>query len=211
MDIILEFAGMPKSGKTTILEIVRHELRRREGRIIDFHGGGRYAPIDKDFLPELNTYLALEAVRFILELKTQVSPHDRIGLMDRGIFDRLIFTEALKMRGAISETEAEATSNFLIMRRLCTSVDFVFVFQTTPELSIQREAQGKLSPRRGRIMNADALVALRAAIDRTTEKYQSKFSNVSLVDTAMLNGRVTETAQMIVSKLDGALFKESHK
>lgn len=92
--VIIEFAGIPKSGKTTILDVVSHYLRRQRVPIAEHHGGGRYAPLGKENLGKLNLYLACEAVRYVVSTSQDgLSP--RVHLLDRGIVDRLIFTRSL--------------------------------------------------------------------------------------------------------------------
>src|SRR6185436_13046244 len=100
-DHFVEFAGMPKSGKTTVLDIVSHHLRRSGILLNEFHGGGRYAPIDKSSLPALNMYLGGEAVAFILTRAHREKAVNRLFLLDRGIVDRCIFTRALAALGKL--------------------------------------------------------------------------------------------------------------
>src|ERR1043165_5333867 len=104
---------MPKSGKTTIFNIVNHYLKRQGYLIEEFHGGGRYSPIDKSAITSLNIYLACRAVDFILISSAKEKVHHRVYLMDRGLFDRMLFTRALELMEKIDRSEAEAISHFL--------------------------------------------------------------------------------------------------
>ena len=91
----IEFSGMPKSGKTTIGDILSHSLKRSNITVKDYHGGGRYSPIEKKNLPSLNLWLANSAIQYILETKEIEYKKDTIHLLDRGLFDRCVFTKAL--------------------------------------------------------------------------------------------------------------------
>ena len=92
--------------------------------------------------------------------------------MDRGIFDRCIFTNSLLEMGKISEHEGTALSNFLTLPRFVKGVDGVFLFITTPELSISREYKGRLVQQSGRVMNTDFLSELRRASLEEFQKMQ---------------------------------------
>lgn len=199
---IVEFAGMPKSGKTTTLEIVRHEIRRRGQLTIDYHGGGRYAPIDKSNLAHLNLFLAAEAVRFLsVGAAVPVAP-STIHLMDRGIFDRVIFTEALVSRGVMSRAEADTLCQFLLLPTLTATIDYVFIFVTSPRLSIERELHNKLNRVNGRIMSEESITNLRDAALESIRKYGQKMKRMMQIDTEAMDGSPTDTARKIVAALE---------
>ncbi|GGM11693.1 MULTISPECIES: hypothetical protein [Micromonospora] len=199
----IEFAGMPKSGKTTIVDVISHYLRRSGADIAEFHGGGRYAPVGKEDLGALNVYLACQAVQYLLEGNSRRrSP--QIHLMDRGPVDRFIFTDALTRMGRVSDSHQALVTALLG----CTDVprpDLCFIFVTTPELSLDRETRNKLSTGAGRVMNRSFLHELefsaRAVADTRADIGMA--SKVVLVDTAELNGRVVDTAHTVLRHIIG--------
>lgn len=196
-DFFFEFAGMPKSGKTTTLDVVVHFLKRKEYRVEEYHGGGRYSPIDKSAIASLNIYLACKAMEFIVTSAEKEKVYSRVFIMDRGLFDRMLFTKALKEMKKIDEEEFESLSNFLSIPRMTNKLDGIFLFVTSPELSIERENKNKLIVKTGRVMNTDFLSTLRRVSLDTINNPLEAFPMVTLIDTEQLDGRIKESAQMI--------------
>ena len=128
-DYFFEFAGMPKSGKTTVCDIVVHFLKRKGLRVSEYHGGGRYVRIDKSSLTSLNLYLAIKAVEFVVTNVEREKTQYRVFVMDRGLFDRRVFTRTLLDLKRIDSSEASTISNFLGMPKLTDYIDGVFLFE----------------------------------------------------------------------------------
>ena len=196
-DYFFEFAGMPKSGKTTIFDIVSHYLKRSGIKIEEYHGGGRYSPIDKSALASLNMFLGGRSVEFILVSTEREKIGHRIFLMDRGVYDRCIFTIALQRMGKISLQETETTLNYLTLPRIVQRIDGVFLFVTDPEISISREYKNKLVEQKGRVMNTEFLEILRAISLSETQEIQQSFSGVQIIDTKELDGKLIDCARLV--------------
>lgn len=199
-DYFFEFAGMPKSGKTTIQDIVVHYLKRKGLKVQEYHGGGRYSPIDKNSIASLNLFLAGKAIEFILTCAEREKNQHKIFIMDRGIFDRCIFTSALLRMGKIDRKEASAIETYLTLPRLVKQIDGVFLFVTEPELSLNREYINKILHEKGRVMNTTFLEILRqSSIDCFHS--QKTFSNVQLLDTEKFDGKPKHVAQLVIDNI----------
>lgn len=200
--ILIEFAGMPKSGKTTVLDVVSHFLRRHQVPLSEYHGGGRYAPIGKDQLGRLNLYLASEALRYVLS-STQVGWAPKVHLMDRGLVDRTIFTEALLKVGRIGASHAGTIRNMVALPEVAGLVDVCAIFVTSPELSLQREQKNKLVQRDGRVMNTSLLSDLGEAATAIANHHDgvAVANEVFLVDTAVTDGNIEQTALEVLRKI----------
>src|SRR5216683_1014593 len=94
-DYIFEFAGMPKSGKSTIAEIIAHFLKREGLRIHEYDGGSKYSPLCEADIGFLNLSLAYQTGGFVTSAVGGRTKNHKIYLLDKGLIDRLIFTEAL--------------------------------------------------------------------------------------------------------------------
>jgi len=200
--VIFEFAGMPKSGKTTVLDVVAHYLRRHHIPLAEYHGGGRYAPIDKDHIGRLNLYLASEALRYLLTT-TQPGLPPKVHLMDRGLVDRLIFTRCLLAMGRIDEAHSSAIEQLLAVNELAGVVDACAIFHTSPELSLARELRNRLVDKQGRVINSDLLTGLATAAvaaGRAGDRIHVARS-VFVVDTTLSNDRVRETAIGVLRRI----------
>ena len=200
-DYILEFAGMPKSGKTTVLDIIAHYLKREGIRLGEYHGGGRYAPIDKKAIGSLNMLLAAKAAEYVLTTVEREHDGSRVFLMDRGVFDRYIFTRMLEEEGRIDPVESRAVRDFLLASRLTKPIDAVFAFTTSPAISLRREYANKLVEREGRVMNTERLELLRRLTRDTVSQLRGHFAAVTEIDTELSDGDPVNTARKIVDAL----------
>lgn len=195
---VFEFAGMPKSGKTTILDVVSHYLKRSGYPVREFHGGGRYVEIDKNNPQALNLVLTTRAIEYLLLSLERYKDDPRIILMDRGVFDKSVFTISYFNEGKLSRDEADALTNFLMIPRLVESIDGVFPFITTPELSLEREYRNKLIHQEGRVMNYSMLSKLREATITQAQTLANKYRYIQIVDTGALDGNITQTATLVI-------------
>lgn len=204
--VIVEFAGMPKSGKTTILDVVSHYMRRSGVQTTEYHGGGRYAPLDKRDLPRLNLYLACEAVKYCVSTH-EADAVSRLHLLDRGLVDRLIFTRAMLHMSRVSAEHAAAIESFFRAPELEEQIDLCFVFITTPELSLQREEKNKLTKRTGRVMNTDFLSSLLVSARDMSQQSASPScaKKIVLIDTAQHDGDVMGTARIVAREINDYL------
>lgn len=193
-----EFSGMPKAGKTTVIESVRHFFRRYGYSVQNFRGHDRGLPIDKSNAFELNLVLAMKAVEYV----TTCSVADRcptIHLLDRGLFDRTVFSEVLRKQGEISEDEAYVLRRVLLLEKNVKRMDGLFVFDIDPQISMEREYANTIMPIPGRIMNTDYLEMFRSNLQECYWSYGSMFSNASLVST--LEDSPKKTGIIIAKKI----------
>jgi hypothetical protein len=196
---------MPKSGKTTICDIVVHFLKRAGLKVTEYHGGGKYAPIDKASLGALNLYLAIKAVDFIVTNVEREKTQCRIFIMDRGIFDRRLFTRALEEMNTIDSAEASTLLRFLELPRLMGHIDGVFLFLTRPDLSLAREYSNKLIETPGRVMNETFLQALRRAGERESGIWEESAKHVRRIDTGVEDGNIVGCARLVADDISHIL------
>ena len=170
--LFVEFAGTPKSGKSSCIETVRHFLRRVDFRVLaPAEGASRRTPfyLKKD-LPAFNTWSACYALTHILEGKYDVDDKYQIALLDRGLFDALAWFELLRTDGMITGEEADTIQGFLSLERWRSSIGIVFLFQTDPGTSMKRENQHTLIDDPGQAMNPDFLLRLNKAYESVSKK-----------------------------------------
>lgn len=200
-DYFFEFAGVPQAGKTTIVEIIAHFLKRKEIPIEEFYGGSRYSPLINSPRGDLNLWLACKTAEFVIEATKQESTSHKIFLLDTGLVDRLFFTETLLRRGEIEELEAVKVSALLTLPRLLEKLDGVFIFVVSPELALQRENANKLFHADGEVMNANFLSTMYSVATEGYQKAQSLVRNVHLIDTEQEDQQVLETARFVADNI----------
>lgn len=196
-DYFFEFAGMPKSGKTTILDSVLHSIKRDGYYVSEFHGGGKYDPIDKKNWDGLNVFLSTKVSQYLLLSSSREKLYNRIFFLDRGIFDRIIFINTIKQLGRIDEKTAEVTINYLLDKIHTDKIEAVFLFITSPKLSKERENKYKLTNKGGRVMNYEFLDELRKTSLKCYDVYKSKFNDMLSIDTEARDGQIIECASEI--------------
>lgn len=202
-DFIFEFAGMPKSGKTTVLRIIMSFLKANGYSVseYEFHGGGHYAPIDKKDIGSLNLFLAANAIEALMVFSAGEKKYPRVFFLDRGIFDRCIWTKVLIEKNDIASSEGDAMLNFLTMPQLADRLDGVFLFVTSPELSLRREAKNTLLPRTGRIMNDPFLTTLRTVSLDLAREFHDRFRNMCVIDTEQSDEQIKLTSEQVAAKI----------
>jgi thymidylate kinase len=200
-DYFFEFAGMPQSGKTTIIDIVVHFLKRKGVPFGEYRGGARYSPLYQSSIVDLNLLLASKAAEFVVSSAGREKECNKIFLLDRGLIDRCFFTEVLFLQNKIDSTHAKTISNFLMLPQLLKYIDGVFIFVTSPEIALKREYTNKLIEAEGEVMNTNFLSTVRQVIDNGYDRIRNLMPDVHLIDTDRQDGQIRETAQFVVNSI----------
>lgn len=177
-----EFSGMPKSGKTTTIESIRHFYKRLGLKVKTFSGHDRRIDIDKSHPRELNIVLASHSVEYIMAHSVR-NQEPIIYFMDRGIFDRCVFIDMEHRHGNISFDEADTLTKYLLMEKNCRLIDGVFVFSVSAEISMKREYDKTLLKIPGRIMNESYLTEFQDVLTKHYEREKEKFGYMDWITT----------------------------
>lgn len=193
----VEFAGTPKSGKSTCIDIVSHFFRRikldsteekydlaKFSVLAPTEGASRRTPqFLKDDWVAFNTWSASYALTHILEGRHH-SDRYHLAILDRGLFDALAWFQLLETRGEISESDKETVQRFLLIDHWRSQVDAVFLFTADEKTSLRRENGGKLIDLPGRAMNPDSLKQLNEAYSEIRKQFARQFKKVISIDTS---------------------------
>ena len=141
---VIEFAGMPRSGKTTALEIMESVLKKERKRIRVLYEGARISPLDKSDRYNYNAWSFHNTVNRILEAR--LDGYDFI-LVDRGVLDHAAFLEAIanECQGKDIGLTQKYYLGFLGIQ------DSEILFDVDPQEAIRRE--GKNKPFLGRVFS----------------------------------------------------------
>ncbi len=181
-DYLFEFAGMPQSGKTMVKDIFVHYFKRMEYPFEEYHGGSGSSPLDHLPIGELNYLLAERTKTFVDCIVKRRNSNHKIYLLDQGLIDRCIFTDALVNASKVSPSQAEDIYSSLLSRDLLDRLDGVFIFVTSPQTALIREYQDKLVKledvrSQGEVMNEKFLSKLQSA----TERWFKRAGNLGLI------------------------------
>ena len=210
---IFEFAGMPQSGKTSVEQILAHYLKRMEYPVVEFNGGSRHSGLATIYsipIGKLNEHLANNIENFVRSIDKRQSPYN-IYLLDRGLIDRYIFTDALVRVNKVLPNQAEKLYKSLTAPELLEKLDGIFIFTSSPQTALDREYADKLVKHKdvrsqGDVMNERFLSEMRfAAIE-----WQDKLSRRSIghlrhfkpIDTTPLNTDMQMVAKHIFESIN---------
>jgi predicted NUDIX family phosphoesterase/thymidylate kinase len=170
----VEFAGTPRAGKTTAIDLLDRILRRNRYRVRVVAERASTSPLRNKHDPFFNLWTAATTLAQILESQDR---DDHIVLIDRGIFDALCWMDWFRSSGNLAADEYETITNFLSMPRIRRLTDLVFVLTVSPAQALDREASGQLTSRHGAIMNPTTLADIGRSVDNTMSQYGSGFTH----------------------------------
>lgn len=207
--LVVEFAGTPKTGKGTLIEVIHNYFRRDGVRVKILAEGARSCPFDKSEHVSFTCWGANRVINHLLENVLAYGDLNDLLIMDRGLFDILAFLHLLKMEGVLAASDEKMLQDYILFREWRQLVDVVFLFTAPPEVALEREFKHLLVQRYGRIMNPDTLSTLNQAYEYSFREFQNLFK-VRHMDTATLS--LKERAEIIVDFIDERLQElKSHR
>jgi predicted NUDIX family phosphoesterase len=196
---VIEFAGTPKAGKTTSVEAIRHFFSRQGFRVHVLIERASVCPIPMKGHLFFNTWCACT---MLAELIENVDTETDVIIVDRGLFDSLVWLTLQRQRGELTEHEAKVIEAFLLLDRWRSLIDLVVVMNVSPQEAIQRENSQRISSKPGSIMNPDVLGTLSASVKQTIAQYGSYFPAVIEQDTSSGGGVKASNARLAKNMLD---------
>jgi hypothetical protein len=183
--LFVEFAGTPKSGKSTCIEGVRHFFRRTTFRVLaPTEGASKRTPYFlREDLVAFNAWSACYAVSSILEARYHSDRYD-VALLDRGLFDAFAWFEYLRTSGQLTERDQQAINGFLLIEKWRAQIGLVVLLLADAKTSMERENADKLIFEGGRAMNKEVLEGLNAAYDAVKKDHSSAFPKLIAIDTS---------------------------
>jgi predicted NUDIX family phosphoesterase/thymidylate kinase len=184
--IVVEFAGVPKAGKTTTLGQLHAFLKRCGFRVETVVERASVCPIRDKKHSNFNVWTACTTLAQLLE-KTQIPPRaddPDILILDRGIFDSLCWLRMMEQLSRLKKTDLDAIDSFLRLDDWRKRISAVFVMTASPEDSLERE-RGYLPVEgaKGSVMNAEVLKKTLATTQQTAERLASEF-RLFVIDTS---------------------------
>ena len=172
---VIEFAGTPKAGKSTSVEAIRHFFSRQGFTVHILVERASVCPIPMKGHLFFNTWCA---ATMLAELLANVDTETDIIIVDRGLFDALVWLTLQRQRGEVTEGEKKTIESFLLLDRWRMLIDLAVVMNVNAKEAISRENSQRISSKPGSIMNSDVLVAITQAVKDAVESYGPQFGNV---------------------------------
>lgn len=184
--IVIEFAGVPKAGKTTTLNHVQAFLRRCGFRVEVVIERASVCPIRDKKHFNFNVWTACTTLAQVLD-KTQIPPRPDdpdILILDRGIFDSIWWLALMEQLFRIRKEERTLIERFLLIDDWRKRLTGVIVMTTEPKDALKRE-KGYLPVvgAQGSIMNPEVLQKTRDLVEETMTRLKGSF-NLFSIDTS---------------------------
>ena len=188
--VVVEFAGSPKSGKTTNIEIVHHLFKRMNFTVwAPIEGVSKRTPyhLKKD-LVAFNSWSLAYAIQELLVSYHNIDRQDLI-MLDRGPFDSLAWMGLLRTKRKLTKGDYGVIKEFALHPTWRTLITRVYLFTCDPKTSLEREHQAKLTKKAGTAMNEKMLSELLERYKELESELRSEKRNhpVTAIDTSRSN------------------------
>lgn len=210
--LVIEFAGVPKAGKTTTLAHVQTFLKRCGFRTEVVIERASVCPIRDKKHANFNVWTACTTLAQILE-KTQNPPRSedpQILFLDRGLFDSMCWLTMMERLSRIREDQRMNVQRFLMIDDWRKRISAVFVMLASPQDAMKRE-QGVLpvEGKEGSIMNPDILQQVRDVNKKCIEQFENEF-RIYPIDTSSGDTRndPKRTAEVVTETILGLIEEQ---
>jgi len=207
--IVIEFAGVPKAGKTTTLHQVKGFLKRCGFRTEVVVERASVCPIRDKKHANFNVWTSSTTLAQLLE-KTQEPPRDddpHILFLDRGIFDSICWLTMMEHHMVrIRPNDRKVIEQFLRLSEWRRRITGVIVMTASPRDAMKREKPYlPIEDAKGSIMNEEVLQQMLDTTRGCSKRLQKEFRiyqvNTSFGDTKDDPKRTSEVVTDIVLTL----------
>jgi hypothetical protein len=147
---VVELTGTPKAGKTTLIGQTDSFLRQCGWRVHVMRERAGECPLPMKGHFFFNTWTTGTMLAGLLDAVDR--EHDLI-ILDRGLFDALIWLKMQLEDKHVSLDEGAVFGGFVKLQRWRQLVDSVVLVRVEPDVAMRRENAGRLRPRVGSVMN----------------------------------------------------------
>jgi predicted NUDIX family phosphoesterase/thymidylate kinase len=184
--IVIEFAGSPKSGKSSCISSLDIFLRRNKFRTKVLTERASVSPIENKLDPLFNIWTACASLNQLTDVLCRESKSLDIVILDRGFFDTLVWFEWQKNNRFLRSEDYNNFTSFFTTPRFRMMLDLVILFDCDPQTSADREYKNLLTRKEGSIMRPSVLNGYRTAASKVMEKYASLFRGITKYDTSKI-------------------------
>jgi hypothetical protein len=194
--VVIEFAGVPKAGKTSTISQIQTFLKRCGFRVKVVVERASVCPIRDKKHFTFNVWTAATTLAQILE-NTQDPPKaddPHILILDRGLFDSIAWLTMMERLSRITPSERDVITKFLLSDEWRKRITGVIVMTVSPDVAMVRESGHLPVETSGSIMNRDVLGRMLATTNECCNQLSGQFT-IEKVDTT--KGAPKETAEHV--------------
>ena len=205
--IVIEFAGVPKAGKTSTLGQLQSFLKRCGFRVEVVIERASVCPIRDKKHSNFNVWTAATTLAQILE-KTQNPPRPEdphILILDRGLFDAINWFTLMERLERVRAADRKVIERFLLLDDWRERISGVIVMTASPQDAMEREKGFLPVETQGSIMNTEVLQRMLDitldTVDRLRQDFRVYTIDTSFGDTKNNPCRTAEIVADIVLSL----------
>jgi predicted ATPase len=174
---VLEITGTPKAGKTTLIGMVDSFLRHCgwNVHVVEERAGLCPLPMKGHFF--FNTWTTGTMLAGLLDA---VDRDDDLVILDRGLFDALIWLQIQANEQQVSKDEADIFERFVLVDRWRALSDATCLVTLDASVAMDRENSNRLLPRTGSVMNPKRLKAFNEALSDVQTRHRERFNLFTL-------------------------------
>ncbi len=176
---VLELTGTPKAGKTTLIGQTDSFFRHCGWRVHVMRERAGECPLPMKGHFFFNTWTTGTMLAGLLDAVDR--DHDLI-ILDRGLFDALIWLKMQLEDKHVSFEEGAVFSEFVKLQRWRRLIDSVVLVQVEPGTAMDRENRGRLRPRNGSVMNEPSLRKFNRVMGALREQEQQWFELTAITN-----------------------------
>lgn len=179
--LFIEFTGLPKSGKTTVINSLSLFLRRNDMLPYIVDERASVCPVLDKEAPEFNIWTSCTTLSNLI--KCRYEKKYSVVILDRGIFDSLIWMNIMFKKGKLTDDNFHRIEKFLLIERWIKYIDLIIYMHCEVETALEREYKDLLTKKEGSIMNEKFLKDYLETAKECIIKYESCFNRIILIDT----------------------------
>jgi hypothetical protein len=178
---LVEFAGTPRAGKTTVIHALEAWLKEDGWRVHLIDEQAAWCPVPNKNSPHFNVWTTCSTICSLVE--GRYSNAD-IVLVDRGLFDALCWMHWHQQRMQPVGMEPDVFEGLVRASKIVVDlIDLVVVMIVDPVYALRRDSAIHPRDEPGAIMNLATLQAINHSIGTMAERCAADF-RLQLVDTS---------------------------
>ena len=178
--LIIEFSGLPKSGKTTIINSLYIFLKRNNIKTVILKEEASNCPIKAKDNHFFNVWTSTRTLSKIIE--NIECCEQEVILIDRGLFDALVWFSWQRNNNNLNDAEYNIIKKFLLLKNWFKYISMIMFIDTKVETALQREYNNLITSKHGTIMNKNVLTEYQQAAYKLIDNLEKKIKIIK-VDT----------------------------
>lgn len=199
--LVIEFAGTPKAGKTTCVNAIAKFFRRNQIPLHLVTERASLCPIRNKHHVYFNAWTGATSLAQLLE---SLELRSNIIMLDRGIFDTLVWMDFLRTWHSLSPNELKIIEDFFLLEPWSSRIDIVVALSVDPQVAMKREFFNQITDLPGSIMNIETLQNYNKSLKYALQRFHDKYH---LIDIDTTNKSAEEGVTLIADQVLSAAYQ----